>query len=193
MRIRRIGICGTDLHAYQGNQPFITYPRIFGHELAGEIDSIEDNPYDLKPGDPVVMVPYLECGKCIACRMGKTNCCTQLKVLGVHSDGGMRQWMLVPSDHLIKAESLDLDQVALVECMAIGAHAVRRAEIQPNEYVLIIGAGPIGLGTMQFAKADGAKVIVMVINDQRLLFSKIAPGADFTVNAGTDPEEALSN
>jgi hypothetical protein len=192
VRVRRIGICGTDLHAYEGKQPFFTYPRILGHELAGVIDSIGDNPSGLKSGDPVAILPYMECGECIACRMGKTNCCAELNVIGVHSDGGMQEWIRVPVDHLVKAEGLNLDETALVECLAIGAHAVRRAGIQPDEYVLVIGAGPIGLGTMQFAKAEGAKVIAMDLMDNRLSFCKRELDVDFTINAAGDPKTTLA-
>ena len=192
VRVKRIGVCGTDLHAYQGNQPFFTYPRILGHELSGIIESIGENPAGLKPGDPVAILPYMECGKCIACRMGKTNCCTDLKVIGVHSDGGMQEWISVPSDHLVKADGLDLDETALVECLAIGAHAVKRAAIQPDEWVLVIGAGPIGLGTMQFAKAAGAKVIGMDLLDGRLSFCRQELDVDFTINAAGDAKTALA-
>ena len=192
VRVRRIGICGTDLHAYEGKQPFFTYPRILGHELAGVIDSIGDNPDGLKSGDPVAILPYMECGECIACRMGKTNCCAELNVIGVHSDGGMQEWIRVPVDHLVKAEGLNLDETALVECLAIGSHAVRRAAIQPDEYVLVIGAGPIGLGTMQFAKAEGAKVIAMDLMDNRLSFCKRELGVDFTINAAGDAKSTLA-
>jgi 2-desacetyl-2-hydroxyethyl bacteriochlorophyllide A dehydrogenase len=192
VRVKRIGVCGTDLHAYEGNQPFFTYPRILGHELAGVIDSIGENSDSLISGDPVAILPYMECGECIACRMGKTNCCTNLNVIGVHSDGGMQEWISVPVDHLIKADGLDPDETALVECLAIGAHAVKRAGIQSNEYVLVIGAGPIGLGTMQFARAEGAKVIAMDLMDNRLSFCEQELGVDFTINAASDAKGALA-
>jgi 2-desacetyl-2-hydroxyethyl bacteriochlorophyllide A dehydrogenase len=191
IRIKRVGICGTDLHAFEGNQPFFTYPRILGHELAGVIESIAENQDDLKQGDTVAIVPYLECGECIACRMGKTNCCSRLNVLGVHSDGGMQECISVPIDHLVKADGLDPDETAMVECLAIGAHAVRRTEIQPHEFVLVIGAGPIGLSTMQFAAAEGARVIAMDINDQRLEFCKEKLGVEFTLNAAGDTQTVL--
>ena len=190
VQVKRIGICGTDLHAYEGNQPFFTYPRILGHELAGIIGSIGDNADGLKAGDPVAILPYMACGECIACRMG--NCCTELNVIGVHSDGGMQEWISVPVDHLVKADGLDPDETALVECLAIGAHAVVRAGISPDEYVLIIGAGPIGLGTMQFARARGAKVIAMDLMDNRLSFCKKELGVDFTINAAGDAKSALA-
>lgn len=191
VRIQRVGICGTDLHAFEGNQPFFTYPRVLGHELAGIIDSIAEDHHDFKQGDAVAIVPYLECGECVACRMGKTNCCRRLNVLGVHSDGGLQEWIRVPVDHLVKADGLDPDETALVECLAIGAHAVRRAEIRPHEFVLVIGAGPIGLGTMQFAKAEGARVIAMDLNDRRLEFCKQQLGVDVTVNAAGESQTEL--
>ncbi len=183
LRIRRIGVCGTDLHAFKGRQPFFTYPRILGHELAGEIDSVPEGNTDFKKGDPVAVVPYLECGECLACRAGRTNCCVKLNVLGVHSDGGMREYVPVPADHLIRAEGLDWDQIALVECFAIGAHAVRRAEIGPGEYALVIGAGPIGLGALQMARVAGAKVFAMDVSESRLAFCKSKLGIEHTVAA----------
>ncbi|UUZ86004.1 zinc-binding alcohol dehydrogenase family protein [Paenibacillus sp. P26] len=191
IRIRRVGICGTDLHAYRGNQPYFVYPRILGHELAGEVVEIGANVQGLKAGDIVTVMPYLECGRCVACRSGKTNCCTQLSVLGVHQDGGMREYMAVPADHLLKTEGLTLDQSAIVECFSIGAHAVRRAAVQPGEFALVIGAGPIGLGVMKFAHLAGAKVIALDINEERLEFCKNWAPAEYTVNAAKDPHKRL--
>ena len=112
--IRRIGVCGSDLHAYKGEQPYFTYPRVLGHELAAEIESIPDGDHGLSIGDPVAVLPYLECGQCIACRAGRTNCCIQLNVLGVHSDGGMCEYLTVPADHLVKADGLDWDGICVL-------------------------------------------------------------------------------
>ncbi|WP_261305193.1 zinc-binding alcohol dehydrogenase family protein [Paenibacillus andongensis] len=187
VKIKRIGICGTDLHAYKGNQPYFTYPRILGHELSGEIVDIQDNETDLTCGDLVTVMPYRYCGTCVACRQGKTNCCTSLNVLGVHEDGGMREYMAVPTNLLLKADGLTPEQAAIVECLCIGAHAVRRASIVPGEYVLVIGAGPIGLGVMKFAKLAGAKVIALDINEDRLDYCKQWVPADYVVGAKNDP------
>ncbi|WP_276357369.1 zinc-binding alcohol dehydrogenase family protein [Cohnella caldifontis] len=192
VRIRRVGICGTDLHAYQGNQPFFEYPRILGHELAGVIERIGENGEGLRAGDPVSVIPYLHCGSCVACRNGKTNCCTRMKVLGVHADGGMRERIAVPATHLVKTEGLTWDQAAMLEPLAIGAHAVRRAGLLPGEDVLVIGAGPIGLGVMAFAKAAGARVIAMDINDERLAFCRSWAGADETVHALREGQDRLA-
>ncbi len=181
VRLRRIGICGTDLHAYKGRHPLVTYPRILGHELSGELAAVREPAHGLKVGDPVVVLPYLECGKCIACRQGKPNCCMNLKVYGVHLDGGMAEYMSVPTDHLIKAEKLGFDEMAMVECLSIGAHAVFRAQVNPGSVAMVVGAGPIGLGAMQFAKAAGAKVIAADTVPERLQFVKDHLHVDYAV------------
>ncbi|CAG7602098.1 L-galactonate-5-dehydrogenase [Paenibacillus solanacearum] len=191
VKIRRIGICGTDLHAYRGNQPYFEYPRILGHELSGEIVEVPEHAEGLQPGDIVTIMPYIECGSCVACRAGKTNCCTSMSVLGVHQDGGMREYMAVPADHLLKTEGLTLEQSALIECFSIGAHAVRRASLQPGEFVLVIGAGPIGLGVMKFAKLAGVSVIALDINEERLQYCKAWAPADYVVHAKDDPLQAI--
>ncbi len=192
IKIKRIGICGTDLHAFEGTQPFFNYPRILGHELSGELVAI-DGRSDFKIGEAVTFIPYFNCGKCIACRMHKPNCCVKMQVCGVHVDGGMREYLTVPSRTLLHGEGLSYDELALVEPLAIGAHGVRRAEVQPGEFVLVIGAGPIGLGTMEFARIAGAQVIALDINDDRLKFCKEKLGVTHTINAlSPDVTEQLS-
>jgi 2-desacetyl-2-hydroxyethyl bacteriochlorophyllide A dehydrogenase len=191
VRIRRIGICGTDLHAYKGNQPFFAYPRILGHELAGELVEVPANERGLRVGDPVAIMPYMECGTCVACRAGKTNCCTGMSVMGVHQDGGMREYIAVPVTHLVKADGLTADQTAVVECLSIGAHAVRRAELRKGETALVIGAGPIGLAVMKFAKLAGATVIALDMNEQRLDYCKSWVPADHTVLVQDQPVERI--
>ncbi len=193
VRIKRVGICGTDQHAYRGNQPFFTYPRILGHELAGIIEDIGPNDKGLGIGDQVGVMPYLNCGHCIACRNGSPNCCVNIRVLGVHVDGGMRERMTVPIGHLIHTKGLTLDQSAVLEPLSIGAHAVRRAELKLGETVLVIGAGPIGLGVMAFANYQGAKVIAMDIHDQRLAFCKEWAHVDETIHALHDPKSRLED
>lgn len=188
LRIRRVGICGTDLHAYQGKQPYFEYPRILGHELSAVIERVpEINPEGFSNGDAVVVIPYLECGKCMACRKGLTNCCQKMRVLGVHTDGGMREFMAAPANHLLQADGLDVDEIALVEPFAIGAHAVQRAGVSQEEIVLVIGAGPIGLGVMQFARVAGAQVIAMDVNETRLKFCRDQLGVIHTVNGNSNP------
>jgi 2-desacetyl-2-hydroxyethyl bacteriochlorophyllide A dehydrogenase len=172
VRVRRIGICGTDLHAFRGRQPFFSYPRILGHELGVEIVEVGPNPRGLMAGDRCAVEPSHYCGKCIACRRGKTNCCIELKVIGVHLDGGMREEIVVPIEKLHSSRKLTLDQLALVETLAIGAHAVSRGALEVGEWVLVIGAGPIGLSVAQFAVEAGARVIVMDVNEGRLRFCR---------------------
>ncbi|MBD2703205.1 zinc-binding alcohol dehydrogenase family protein [Spirosoma sp. BT702] len=171
LRIRRIGICGTDLHAFEGTQPFFNYPRILGHELAGEVVETDDTS-EFLPGEAVTFLPYINCGHCVACRMGKTNCCASLNVFGVHSDGGMVEYLSVPTRLLVHGDGLSFDELALIEPLSIGAHGVRRADVQPDEWVLVIGAGPIGLGVMEFARIAGGNVIALDINESRLGFCR---------------------
>jgi len=158
--IRRIGICGTDYHIYEGLHPFLQYPRVMGHELSAEVlEAPHGSAFE--PGQPVIVIPYLSCGVCIACRKGKTNCCTTLKCLGVHCDGGMTERFTLPEENLYPAAGLTLDQAAMVEFLAIGAHAVRRSALRPGDRALVVGAGPIGIGTSLFARLAGAEVTLM--------------------------------
>jgi 2-desacetyl-2-hydroxyethyl bacteriochlorophyllide A dehydrogenase len=182
IKIKRIGICGTDLHAFEGTQPFFKYPRILGHELAGELIDFDNAP-GFTIGEAVTFIPYFNCGKCIPCRSGKPNCCSNLKVCGVHCNGGMVEYLSVPSYSLIHGEGLSFDELALAEPLAIGAHGVHRAGVSEGEYVLVIGAGPIGLGTMEFARIAGGKVIALDINDSRLQFCKDKLKVAYTINA----------
>jgi len=192
LQINKVGICGTDLHAYGGNQAFFSYPRILGHELASEVLEIGENEQGISVGDKVVVMPYVSCGKCISCRHGKTNCCTNIQVLGVHTDGGMQEQIAVPTNILLKANNLTDDQMAIVEPLAIGAHSVRRADVKPGETVAVVGCGPIGIGIMKLAQIAGAKVIAIDMNEERLAFAKEEIGVDYVVNAGNNPVEAIT-
>lgn len=182
IKIKRIGICGTDLHAFEGTQPYFSYPRILGHELSGELVEFDDAP-GFSIGERVTFIPYFNCGDCIACRQGHTNACVNIKVCGVHVDGGMVEYLSVPSRSLIHGHGLSYDELALIEPLAIGAHGVSRAAIRQDEFVLVVGAGPIGLGTMEFARIAGAKVIAMDVNTQRLDFCKEKLAIPYVVNA----------
>lgn len=182
IKIKRIGICGTDLHAFEGAQPYFEYPRILGHELSGELIAV-DGAQDFQISEAVTFIPYFYCGKCIACQKGKPNACVNIKVCGVHQDGGMVEYLSVPSYSLIHGDGLSFDALALVEPLAIGAHGVRRAGVTKGEFVLVIGAGPIGLGTMEFARIAGGKVIALDINNGRLKFCKERLKVEHTINA----------
>ena len=187
IRVRTIGICGSDLHAFQGNQPFFEYPRVLGHELGVEILEIGANAMGLATGDQCTAEPYQNCGRCIACRRGKSNCCKELKLLGVHIDGGMLGTLNVPISNLLKADELSLDQLALVEPLSIGAHAVRRASLEPGETVLVIGVGPIGLAVTQAVREQAGRVIAMDVSAKRLEFCRNTLKVNDCINASSDP------
>ncbi|MBZ0286303.1 MAG: zinc-binding alcohol dehydrogenase family protein [Anaerolineae bacterium] len=193
VRVLRVGICGTDLHAFEGKQPFFTYPRILGHELAVEVLALgaSDADHGLRVGDRCAVEPYLNCGTCLSCRRGRSNCCMNMRVLGVQIDGGMCESLVVPIRKLHRANHLPLEALATVEMFSIGAHAVSRARLNDDENVLVIGAGPIGMGTMQFARILGANVIAMDINLDRLTFCSQHVGVSGIVDARQDAEGQL--
>jgi 2-desacetyl-2-hydroxyethyl bacteriochlorophyllide A dehydrogenase len=187
----RVGICGTDLHAFAGRQPFFTYPRRLGHELGVEVVETGKGVTGVKVGDRCAVLPYISCGGCVACRQGKTNCCVRLSVLGVHEDGGFCEFLTVP-ERLLYPSSLALDELALVEPLSIGAHAVGRGAVVGGEWVLVIGAGPIGLATAQFSIAAGAEVIVMDLNARRLEFCREQLGVRHCIVATATALEEVS-
>jgi 2-desacetyl-2-hydroxyethyl bacteriochlorophyllide A dehydrogenase len=167
VRPRRVGICGTDYHIYEGKHPFLEYPRVMGHELAIEVLEVPDGSR-FRAGDLCVVNPYVSCGQCIACRNGKPNCCVRIAVLGVHRDGGMATLLSLPERNLIPSGGLSIDACATVEFLAIGAHAVRRGDVSSRDRLLVIGAGPIGIGVALMASLSGAQVSIMDIDASRL-------------------------
>jgi 2-desacetyl-2-hydroxyethyl bacteriochlorophyllide A dehydrogenase len=179
------------LHAFRGEQPFFTYPRILGHELAIEVAELGSNEYGLEIGDRCAVEPYLNCGECIACREGKPNCCIKLQVLGVNCDGGMREFLQLPARKLHRSKKLSLDQLVLVEPLGIGAHAVRRAGLREGEFALVAGVGPIGLSVILSAQIEGVRIIAMDVNEARLEFCRQHLGVQWCVDARTDPLEQL--
>lgn len=191
VRIRRVGVCGTDMHIYQGKHPFLAYPRVMGHELGGEI-AWAPSGSAFGAGDPVYVIPYLSCGHCVACRRGKTNCCATIQVLGVHCDGGMTEFLALPEGNVVKAEGLSFDELAMVEFLAIGAHAVRRGAPRAGDRVLVVGAGPIGMGVMIFAGLAGATVTALDMREDRLAFCRERLGVPHTVAIGPDDVQGLS-
>jgi 2-desacetyl-2-hydroxyethyl bacteriochlorophyllide A dehydrogenase len=191
IRIRRIGLCGTDYHIFAGNQPFLSYPRVMGHELAGEVAEVDPGSA-FAPGDLVTVNPYLACGTCIACRKDKPNCCVSIRVLGVHTDGGMCEYLAVPERAVIAAGTLTADQAAMVEFLSVGAHAVQRGEVQNGDRVLVVGAGPIGVAVALFAALDGAAVTLADTSRQRLDYARDAIGIADVVPVDQDFEAALA-
>ena len=188
VRVHRIGVCGTDLHAFAGRQPFFDYPRVLGHELGVEVVDVPPNDEGIAIGDHCALEPYLSCGSCSACRHGKPNCCAHLQVLGVHTDGGMQPLLATPTHLLHKSKSLSLDELALVETLGIGFHAVERATLQSNDSVLVIGAGPIGLSVIQFAQAAGVAVRVLDVNPERRQFV-----AGLGIDVLDEPDDELAD
>ncbi|KKX31933.1 zinc-binding alcohol dehydrogenase family protein [Rhizobium sp. LC145] len=191
VKLRRIGVCGTDLHIFTGNQPYLSYPRVMGHELSA---TVEEAPAGsrLKAGDTVSVIPYISCGHCSACLKGKTNCCRNIGVLGVHRDGGMTEYLSLPEQFVLKAEGLSVDQAAMVEFLAIGAHAVARAKVEPGQKVLIVGAGPIGMAVAIFARLNGGEVTLIDGRADRLEFGRRHLGVAHTVQLGSGDTEELS-
>ncbi|PYG48017.1 2-desacetyl-2-hydroxyethyl bacteriochlorophyllide A dehydrogenase [Pantoea sp. AG1095] len=161
------GICGTDIHAWAGNQPFFSYPRVLGHELCGEVVELGSQTSGFRPGQRVALIPYVACQQCDACLSGKTNCCEKISVIGVHQDGGFCEYLSVPTSNLLAVDEVDPEAAALIEPFAISAHAVRRAAVTADEQVLVVGAGPIGLGVAAIAAAAGANVVVADTSEQR--------------------------
>lgn len=167
-----VGVCGTDVSGYLGKMPFIQYPRILGHELGVEVVAVGEAVSHLKPGDRCSVEPYLNCGECPMCLSGRTNACESLMVAGVHCDGGLCERLNLPARKLHVANDLTYEQLALVETLAIGCHAVNRGAPQKNESVLVIGAGPIGLSVIEFARLTGARMQVVEPNPGRREFVK---------------------
>ena len=170
VRVNRVGVCGSDFHAFAGRHPAYSFPRVIGHEISGTVVSAPSNELGIQAGDRCAVEPYLTCGACRACRLNRPNCCESLKLMGAHVDGGMRAFLPVPLEKLHKSVKLSLDQLALIETLGIGAHAVTRAALQPGEQTLVVGAGPIGLAVMQFARAAGAQVHVLEVSASRRAF-----------------------
>jgi 2-desacetyl-2-hydroxyethyl bacteriochlorophyllide A dehydrogenase len=190
VRIRRVGICGTDIHAYQGSQPFMRYPRILGHELAVEVLEVGPGVTGVKPGDRAAVRPAIGCGSCDACRRGFENACDTLAVLGAHVDGGMRERLLVPETALHPSTSLTLDELALVEPLSIGGHAVSRGSPMPGDRALVIGAGPIGLAITAHLVEGGLQPWLVDVSEERRAFASAWSSVD-VLDPGTDAVAAV--
>ena len=191
IRIKTAGICGSDIGAFRGTNSLVSYPRVIGHELAGIIESIpEDNPKGFKVGDKVIVDPYLYCGDCYPCSIGRTNCCTSLKVLGVHVDGGMAEYFCHPANMLVKMpDDMSWTDAAMAEPLTISLHGIHRGGLKAGEYCAIIGAGPIGLLAAMIAQAYDAHAILIDLVQERLDFAKEL-GVEYVINSGTEDAEA---
>ena len=171
VRVLTVGICGTDLHAFEGTQPFFTYPRILGHELAVEVIAVGEGVEGVRPGNRCAVNPYVTCGQCVACVAGKTNCCARMSVVGVHVDGGMRDVIVIAAKQLYKIAKLPTVHIPLVETLGVGIHAVGRSGAQKADRAIVIGAGPIGLSVIEFLRVAGADVAVVEKMPERLEFA----------------------
>ena len=189
--VSHVGICGTDYHIFEGKHPFLAYPRVMGHEVSGTVVKSGEN-VTLAEGLAVIVNPYLACGKCIACRNGKPNCCMAIEVLGVHRDGAMCEQILVPASNLYPADGLSSEAAAAVEFLAIGAHAVRRSRPVVGTRALVIGAGPIGIGTAIFARIAGLDVTLLDTSRERLDFAFRELSFRSTIGPETPVAEAVA-
>jgi 2-desacetyl-2-hydroxyethyl bacteriochlorophyllide A dehydrogenase len=178
------------MHIFRGVQPYLSYPRVMGHELSGEIVTAPADSM-LGPGEPVYVVPYLSCGECSACKKGRTNCCMALTVLGVHRDGALAQYVSVPKRFVFSARGISLDEAAMIEFLAIGAHAVRRADVRPAQRVLISGAGPIGIACALYSKLRGGDVTVIDSRPERLALCREKLGVQHAVSLSPDVQARL--
>lgn len=185
IKVKAVGICGTDIHAWSGQQPFFSYPRVLGHEICGEIVQTGRRVRNWTYGQQVAVIPYVACGQCVACQCGRSNCCEHISVIGVHQDGGFCEYLNVPQTNVLLAEGVSPEAAALFEPFAISAHAVRRAAVKPQNDVLVVGAGPIGLGAAAIAKAKGARVVVVDSSVDRRTHASVKLGVETL-----DPAEA---
>lgn len=187
--ISHVGICGTDYHIFEGKHPFLQYPRVMGHELSGRV-ARASGPF--AENALVIVNPYIACGTCRACRRGKPNCCYTIGVLGVHRDGGMCERIYMPAENLYPAQGLEPYQAAMVEFLAIGAHAVRRSDIAANDRVLVVGVGPIGLGVALFARLRGAEVHLLDANGKRLAMIAEKFGFESAIGVAEGPDAIMA-
>jgi 2-desacetyl-2-hydroxyethyl bacteriochlorophyllide A dehydrogenase len=183
VKTKAVGICGSDIHLFRGDHPYTTYPMIFGHEASGIIVAVGGAVNRLKFGDHVVLEPLIPCGKCYPCSIGRRNCCSNMKTVGVTTDGALAEYFAVPGFCIHKIpESLPFSLAALAEPFSIGFHAASRGAVSNTDQVVIIGSGTIGLTIMAAAKAAGAQTLVSDIMDFRLGIAE-KMGADVVVNS----------
>ena len=166
LKMKRLGVCGTDLHAYRGRQPYFRYPRILGHEICA---TLEEPLEGFERGELVTVMPYRYCGTCRACKSGKTNCCRELSVIGVHEDGGMAGYLRVRQDLVLSGQGLSADALAVAEPFSIAAHALRRVNLGKDDAILVIGAGPIGHCLMRLALANGLRTVALERSPERII------------------------
>ena len=189
VEVHRVGICGTDVSGYLGKMPFFTYPVIPGHELGVQVLEVGEGVGNVQKGDHCSIEPYMNCGECYACKKGATNCCESLEVIGVHKNGGMCERFILPARKLHPSTKMTMEQLALVETLAIGCNCVNRSASKEGDKALVIGAGPIGMAAIEFLKVAKTEITVMDMNEKRLEFCKEKLGVDHTVIFKNDDTE----
>ncbi|MDR2789011.1 MAG: alcohol dehydrogenase catalytic domain-containing protein [Candidatus Accumulibacter sp.] len=173
IEVRSVGICGSDIGAYKGVNPLVSYPRVIGHEIAGEVAEVADDETEFRVGDRVVIEPYVYCGKCHPCSIGHTNCCENLAVRGVHTEGGMAEYISHPRHLLHRVpDGIPWRLAPLAEPLVIAMHAIRQAEVEAGQHVVVTGAGQIGLLAAQYALTLGAVPIVIDPIAERLTLAR---------------------
>jgi len=183
IKLKALGLCGSDLKTYQGQNQMVIYPRIPGHEIAGEIVQTGENvSSEFQVGRLVTVSPYSSCGKCVACRQGRVNCCPDNQTLGVQRDGAAVEFITVPYNKVFLVGDLPAEQIACIEPLSVGWHATNRAQIRSEDIILVFGCGMIGLGVIVASAYKGAKVIAVDIDDLKLIKAK-ALGAIYTINS----------
>ena len=186
LRVRFVGMCGSDLSSYRGKNPLVTYPRIPGHEIAATIESTGAGvPAKFQPGMAVTLSPYTSCGQCASCRRGRPNACRINETLGVQRDGALTEFIAVPFEKLIVADGLQLRDLSLVEPLTVGYHAVRRGRVSASDQVMVLGCGAVGLGAIAAAAFMGATVIAVDVDDRKLEIAKRA-GAHSGINSKSE-------
>lgn len=185
LRVDTVGFCGTDLSTFLGRNPLVSYPRVPGHEVAATIAELGEGVSDWGVGETALVFPYTECGECSSCHANRPNCCKQNQTLGVQRDGVLSEFAVVPAKKLLRAEGLASRELALVEPLTVGAHAVARGEVAEGEAVAVFGCGAIGLGAIAAAAHRGARVIAIDIDDQKLQLAKDC-GAALAINSASE-------
>ena len=191
VRVRRAGLCGTDLSTFLGKNPLVSYPRVIGHEIAGTIEVLGDAVSGWRAGASVTLSPYKNCGACAACRHNRPNACRNNQTLGVQREGALAEFAVVPAHRLFTSASLSLDHLALVEPFCIGMHAVRRARVAADDAVLVMGCGGVGAGAVAAAAGCGARVIAMDVDPHKLAQAMALGAADTVVSSDADASEHI--
>lgn len=190
LRVRAVGLCGSDLNTYRGKNPMVSFPRVLGHEVGAEVAALgRDVPEGLEIGDTVTVSPYTACGNCTACRAGRPNCCRYNETLGVQRDGAATEYIVVPFEKVIPVRGLPFDRAALIEPLSVGMHAANRAGVSPGEWVLVFGCGVIGLGAMVASVYKGARVIAVDVDDEKLAKAR-GLGVEETINSRIEDLDA---